>query len=100
MVEAEVLVTRNVENLRWAMVRNLDDAFRRFGAELDERMTMALGATKGAMEAALERRGQVANRIGPEIVDRLDALRKLSDIQMALTKVIDAEEPVAPVPDW
>lgn len=93
MAEAEVLVTRNVEKLRWATLRNLDDAFRRFGAELDERMAMALAATKGAMEAALERRGQVAGRIGPEIKDRLDALRKLNDIQMALTEIHCSQRP-------
>ena len=100
MAEAEVLVTRNVEKLRWAMMRKLDDAFRRFGAELDERMAMALATTKGAMVAALERRRQVADRIGPEIEDRLGALRKLNDIQMALTEIIDSDEPVAHAPGW
>lgn len=90
IAEAEVLVTRNVENLRWAMLRNLDEAFRRFGAELDERMAMALSATKGAMQAALERRRQVADQIGPEIEDRLGALRKLSDVRVGLIEIMAA----------
>lgn len=87
MTEAEVLVTRNVENLRWALLRNLDEAFRRFGAELDDRMAMALAATKGAMEAALERRRQVADEVEPEVAHRMTALRALGEIQTALTEI-------------
>ena len=95
MSEAEVLITRNVENLRWAMLRNLDDTFRRFGTALDERLAMAMQATKGAMETALERRKRVAEQVGSEIEDSQQALRTLSDIQSTLTDLVntDAQAP-------
>jgi hypothetical protein len=92
MSEAGVLVTRNVENLRWAMMRNLDDAFRRFEAVLDERLSMTLLATKGAMQTALERHRQVSVRIESEIGDNQQALQTLNEIQKALTVTIESED--------
>ncbi len=99
MAEAEVLVTRNVEKLRWAMLRNVDDAFRRFAADLDDRMAMALAATKGAMQAALDRRREVADRLGPEIEGRLGALRRLDEIQTALKAIMAPDDKVPHAPD-
>jgi GTPase Era involved in 16S rRNA processing len=48
--EINAVVIRNVENLRWATRQNMEDTFRRFGAELDERLAMSLAATLGAMQ--------------------------------------------------
>jgi hypothetical protein len=49
--ELETLVTHNVENLRWATLRNLDDAFRRFSLNLEERLKETAEATRRAMRA-------------------------------------------------
>ncbi|HED04684.1 MAG TPA: Dynamin family protein, partial [Candidatus Fraserbacteria bacterium] len=38
MAQVESLVLQNVENLRWATRQNLDQAFRRFAASLEERL--------------------------------------------------------------
>ena len=65
--EVEAVVTHNVENLRWATLRNLDDAFRRFSANLDERMKETAEATRGAMRAAHLRKTQDEESIGAEI---------------------------------
>jgi ribosome biogenesis GTPase A len=65
--EIELVLIRNVENLRWATIQNLQDAFRRFGSELDERLTLSLAATRGAMKAALDRRKRQAEAIQAEI---------------------------------
>ncbi|MFY9983895.1 MAG: hypothetical protein WAK31_04010 [Chthoniobacterales bacterium] len=56
--EIEAILIRNVENLRWATLQNMEDAFRRFGFELDERLATSLAATRDAMNAALDRRRQ------------------------------------------
>jgi len=88
-----------VEKLRWAMLRNVDDAFRRFAADLDDRMAMALAATKGAMQAALDRRREVADRLGPEIEGRLGALRRLDEIQTALKAIMAPDDKVPHAPD-
>ena len=82
--EIETVVIRNVENLRWATRQNLEDAFRRFSAEPDERLAMSLDATRGAMQKALEQRKQHAERIDPEIETKQTALSRLGDIAETL----------------
>jgi GTPase Era involved in 16S rRNA processing len=82
--EIDAVVIRNVENLRWATRQNLEDAFRRFTAELDERLAMSLDATRGAMQKALEQRKQHAWQIDPEIKARQKALTRLAEIAESL----------------
>ncbi len=54
--EIDDLVQRNVENLRWATLQNLEDAFRHFSAWFDERLAEAIEATRGSIDAALAKR--------------------------------------------
>ena len=82
--EIDAVVIRNVENLRWATRQNLEDAFRSFSAELDERLAMSLEATRGAMQKALEKRKQRAGQIDPEIEVQQKALTRLSEIAESL----------------
>jgi len=82
--EIDAVVIRNVENLRWATRQNLEDTFRRFGAELDERLAMSLAATRGAMQKALEQRKQHAEQIDSEIEAKQTALSRLAEIAETL----------------
>ena len=50
------LVRRNVENIRWSMLQNLNISFAGFGRRTKERLDETVAATKGAMEAAHARR--------------------------------------------
>jgi GTP-binding protein EngB required for normal cell division len=50
--QIDTLVRHNVENLRWATLQNLNDAFRRFGLTLDQRFQETIAATHGAIQAA------------------------------------------------
>lgn len=54
--EVDDLIARNVENLRWATLQNIDEAFRRFSGWFDERLREAIEATRGAITAAQESR--------------------------------------------
>jgi hypothetical protein len=54
--EIETLVIRNVENLRWATLQNIDAAFRVFSRDLDENIEKTIDATHGAIKATYERR--------------------------------------------
>lgn len=74
-VRAEIadLVQRNVENLRWATLRGLDDTFRRFAAQLDERLAEALSATDGSIRQVIERRRCAADEAAGEL-ERLAAI--------------------------
>ena len=83
--EIDAVVIRNVENLRWATRQNLEDAFRRFSAELDERLAMSLEATRGAMKKAFEQRKQHSNEIASEIETKQTILSRLAEIAKTLT---------------
>jgi hypothetical protein len=85
--EIDAVVIRNVENLRWATRQNLEDTFRRFGAELDERLAMSLAATRGAMHKALEQRKQHSEQIDSEVETKQTTLARLVEIQEALARL-------------
>jgi GTP-binding protein EngB required for normal cell division len=50
------LVRRNVENIRWSMLQNLNISFASFARRSKERLDETVAATKGAMEADHARR--------------------------------------------
>ncbi|MBI5571247.1 MAG: dynamin family protein [Desulfomonile tiedjei] len=65
--QIDTLVRHNVENLRWATLQNLNDAFRRFGLTLDQRFQETIAATHGAIEAAYVKRKEHAEAIAEEV---------------------------------
>lgn len=65
--QIETLVHHNVENLRWATLQNLNDAFRRFGSALDQRFQATIAATHGAMNAAYIKRKEHADAIADDV---------------------------------
>jgi len=89
--ETEALIRRNAENLRWAMRQNLEDTFRRFGTELDERLAMSLTATHGAMTAALDRHRQQSEDVAAEIARGQALCAHLGTIADALEHI---QEPI------
>jgi hypothetical protein len=80
--EADQLVIRNAENLRWAILRGLDDTFRRSIIQFEQRLDQAIAATKGVIEEAVERRRDQSLAVGPEVerinnaIAELEALRE------------------------
>jgi Dynamin family len=85
--EIDSVVLRNVENLRWATRQNIDATFRRFHADLDERLALSLVATRGAMIAARERRRQQSASVEAEIERTQMTLSRLDEIQTSLNRV-------------
>jgi hypothetical protein len=81
--EIEAALLRNVENLRWATRQNVEYTFRRFGADLDERLALSLVATRGAMAAAHDRRRKQSASVQAEIQSTLVTLSLLSSMQTA-----------------
>ena len=71
------LVRRNVENIRWSMLQNLNLSFASFARRTRERLDEAVAATQGAMQAAHARRqdgdGSIAAEAG-RMADRMAAL--------------------------
>ena len=72
--EVDELVQRNVENLRWATLQNLDRAFRRFEGWFDDRLADAIEATRGAIDAALVQRRHYADRARNELTQLRQAI--------------------------
>ena len=70
--QAEELIVRNAENLRWAILRGLDETFRKATAQFEERLDEAIEATRGVIRDALARRQDRSFALQPEL-DRLAA---------------------------
>ena len=71
------LVRRNVENIRWSMLQNLNLSFAGFARRTRERLDETVAATQGAMQAAHARRqaddGSIEAEAG-RMADRMAAL--------------------------
>ena len=74
------LVRRNVENIRWSTLQNLNITFAGFVRRIRERLDETVAATKGAMEAAKVRRQADGENVESEVTrmsDRIAALEAL-----------------------
>jgi predicted GTPase len=72
MRQAEELVIRNGENLRWAILLGLDQTFRNAIAQFEVRLDDAIAATRNVIRDALTRRRDEAFSVQPEL-DRIAA---------------------------
>jgi tRNA U34 5-carboxymethylaminomethyl modifying GTPase MnmE/TrmE len=73
MNQANELIIRNAENLRWAIYRGIADTMVRAADHLDGRLRDALAATKGVIDDAVRRRNCHASETEAELstLDRL-----------------------------
>jgi GTPase Era involved in 16S rRNA processing len=65
--QAEELIVRNGENLRWAILRGLDETFRQAASQFEERLDETIAATRNVIEDALMRRRDRSFAVQPEI---------------------------------
>jgi len=84
--QIDTLVRHNVENLRWATLQNLNDAFRRFGLALDQRFQETIAATHGAIQAAYVKRKEHAEAIAEDVLIFEEAAAELSKISSEIQK--------------
>ena len=82
--QIDTLVRHNVENLRWATLQNLNDAFGRFGLTLDQRFEQTIAATHGAAHAAYVKRKEHAAAIAEDVSRFEAAARELAETSAAL----------------
>ena len=88
--EMKTLVAHNVENIRWATLRNLDDSFRRFSSTLDERLNDTAEATREAMRATHFRQKQNEDTAGPEIRHLGQKASELARVDDALAQFLSS----------
>ncbi len=92
--QAEALARRNAENLRWATLQNLNEAFRKFGVQLDQDLAEAIQATYGAIHAASERRRDSSESLTAEIARLNQAMDELTAARAAVvSSASSAPEP-------
>ncbi len=68
--QVDELAVRNVENLRWSIVRGLDETFARAASQLEGRLDEAIEATRAAIRNARALKQGGSNQVAPEL-DRL-----------------------------
>jgi GTPase Era involved in 16S rRNA processing len=71
--QSEELIVRNGENLRWSILRGLDETFRKATAHFEERLDETIAATRNIITNALTRRRDQSFAVQPEL-DRLAAV--------------------------
>lgn len=81
------LVQRNVENLRWATLQNLENAFRQFSSWFDERLADAIAATEGAIQAALTKRQGHEEQVRHDLSRRQEAAEWIAAAQRELAMI-------------
>lgn len=92
--QANELIIRNAESLRWAILRGLDETFRAATAQLEERLGDAVAATKGVIEDALERRRD-RSCASAVLLERLNhSMEALAKAQKALLSCENKPQPV------
>jgi Dynamin family len=91
------LVQRNVENLRWALLQAIDDSFRRFNMQADERIDEVLEATKGAIKMTLDLRRQESNRSQVELERLTCAGERLQELRIEFQRYVDELHKTAPL---
>ena len=94
------LVRRNVENIRWSMLQNLNLSFAGFARRTRESLDETVAATQGAMQAAHARRQAGDGSIEAEASRMADCMAALEAVKVDLTvlqhSLSPAKEPKAP----
>ncbi len=82
--QADDLIVRNAENLRWAILRGLDETFRKAKARFEERLDETISATRKVIEDALARRRDQSFAVQPELDRLADAAASLASLREEL----------------
>ncbi len=89
VTEVKVIVTRNVENMRWAIRQAIEAGLRRFASGIDQHLAIALAATRDAMRAARVRRREHAGSVEQQIADEEAVTLRLSRLEGTLRGLRD-----------
>jgi GTP-binding protein EngB required for normal cell division len=82
------LILRNAENLRWAILRGVEESFRNAGGQFEERLDDAIATTRGIIRQALTRRQDRSFAIHQD----LEQLKKAKDALTELREEFGAVE--------
>ncbi|MFA0821323.1 MAG: dynamin family protein [Methanomethylovorans sp.] len=79
--QIDKLVLRNLENIRWETLQNIDTTFRKFSSSLDNNLSMTIKATHGTIRSSVaERKMHEENAV--------DKIVKLKNMALDIQNVI------------
>jgi hypothetical protein len=79
--QLDELILRNAENLRWAILRGIDETLRKASLKFEEHLDNAIATTDGIVREAFERRQTNSSAIGEELTRLRKKVGLLSDLQ-------------------
>jgi len=82
--QADELIVHNAENLRWAILRGLDETFRKATARFEERLDETISATRNVIGDALARRRDKSFAVQPELHRLAEATASLASLRKEL----------------
>jgi ribosomal protein L16 Arg81 hydroxylase len=74
------LVLHNVENLRWAALQNLNQAFRRFIEKMDQQLQETISLTRQAIEAACQKKKTQSQSVAEELARKTQWLSNITNL--------------------
>jgi GTP-binding protein EngB required for normal cell division len=83
------LVLRNAENLRWSMLRGIDESFRRASVYFERQLDEAIATTNGIVHEALARQQTDAPNVGRELQALARRRNLLSELQGCLSSAAE-----------
>ncbi len=83
---AKDLATGNVENLSWVTLQNLDDTFRKFTGEFDNKLKAAIEATEGALLEAMKRSNEQETGSAAELDDLKKRIESVTELTSGLKR--------------
>jgi GTPase Era involved in 16S rRNA processing len=85
--QIDQLVAQNVENLRWSILRGLDETFRHAATRLEARLDEGIDAIRSAIESARSIKRARSDAIEPEIARLRADIASLSGMQAELAEM-------------
>jgi len=79
--QLDELILRNAENLRWAILRGIDETLRKACLKFEAHLDDAIATTDGIVREALERRQTNSSAVGDELARLRKKLDLLSNLQ-------------------
>lgn len=86
--DIDYLVIRNIEDLRWATIKNLEEAFQNFQVRLEAQIDTVIRAIRSSIRSALTR--QIARESR-----RASELERLEGLRLRLTQILAILSPQA-----
>jgi GTP-binding protein EngB required for normal cell division len=91
--EIEYLVSRNIEELRWSTLQNMEEAIRAFQSRMRAQLDATIGAIRTSVQAALDHQARRELRLVPE-------LRRLERHQQRLAELLRVLAPQDSPPSY